>query len=442
MHLELNEEQKRAYELLDSEENVFLTGAAGSGKSTLLTHWLDDREHWLSRHQRTPILASTGAAAILIGGRTFHGFFGIGIMKGGAEATFQEAIQNYQLVKRLRRHDQVVIDEISMLSGPVVSLAERITREVRSMERPELKDVPWGGMRIIAVGDFAQLPPVNPHSKVREWVFLDEVWKRTDFKCIMLKQVMRTTDPDFIRVLNKIRVGVCDADVISFLDGRTKANGSTDTFRLFSHRENTERYNLERLAAIPHPVYSFRTQYAGPEWAIQQFGKNLPIPNNLQLKVDARVMFRTNDPGGAYANGTCGTIVEIEERYVHEPKESDGSNGNSASVQSTGRLTIELESGNRIQVTKHCFECLDKDGEVVLRALNFPVTLAWASTIHKAQGMTVSEMITDIRKLWEPGQAYVALSRVKTAEGLFLAGWSPSAIFADKQVIKFHEGIQ
>jgi len=429
----LNAEQSAAYSLLDSDQNVFLTGAAGSGKSFVLKEFFREKESWMNPRQRTPILASTGAAAILIGGRTFHGFFGLGIMKGGPEATFREAIDNQYLLKRMIRTDQIVIDEISMISGPVLALAERIAREARASYRPELKDVPWGGMRVICVGDFAQLPPVNPHSRVREWAFLDPVWQRSEFKGIMLKQVMRTDEPEFIKVLNKIRIGQCDGEVEAFLDKRTKQESRTDILRLFSHRENTERYNLERLAALPHRVHSFRTQYKGAEWAVNQYAKNLPVPNNLQVKVDALVMFRTNAIDGTYANGTLGTVIEIDEHGVCES--DDG-------TTTTGRIIVELENGKEITVTKHVFECLDKDGEVVLAASQFPLVLAWASTIHKAQGMTVDRLITDVRKLWEPGQAYVALSRVRSAEGLFLAGWNPAAIFADKQVIAFHRSLQ
>lgn len=424
---ELNDEQCEAYEALCSNANIFLTGAAGAGKSFVLRKWLEDRPH-------IPVLASTGAAAILIGGRTFHGFFGLGIMKGGVDATISEALSNPWLIKRMKRNDTIIIDEISMISGPVLRAAECIAREARARINnysddlnPEIMKMPWGGMRVIVVGDFSQLPPVNPHVNHREWAFLDPVWAESNFQPVVLRKVMRTSDAEFLGVLNKVRIGVVDNEVREFLQKRTRQNSDTNILRLFSRKENTEKYNLERLAELPHPLESFKTLYKGDEFAINIYGKNLPIPNNLQLKIDAFVMLRTNDPEGRWVNGSLGVITAIN-RYENEP--------NLDSVH----VCLE-HSGRTVRIERVAFECLDKDGEVVLTAVNFPMTLAWASTIHKAQGITVDRLTTDIRKLWEPGQAYVALSRCKSADGLFLEGWNPSAIFADKQVIAFYREI-
>jgi len=160
----LNAEQTEALEILKSQGNIFLTGAAGTGKSFLLKQFLRE-----ATDEEIPILASTGAAAILVGGRTFHSFFGLGIFEGGISATIERAVENKRLVKRINETDTFVIDEVSMLSGPTLRAAETIARRVRKNSRP------WGGMRVIAVGDFAQLPPVNPFSQTKEWAFLDEV---------------------------------------------------------------------------------------------------------------------------------------------------------------------------------------------------------------------------------------------------------------------------
>ncbi|MEK7563713.1 MAG: AAA family ATPase, partial [Patescibacteria group bacterium] len=153
--------QEKAMEMLRREGNIFLTGAAGTGKSFLLDQYLQRKPT-----DEFPIVASTGAAAVIVGGRTFHSFFGLGILEGGIEATVQRAMRNRRLILRLQRACCVIIDEISMLSGTTLLAADRIARRARHCNKP------WGGLRIIAVGDFAQLPPVTPGNEQKDWAFL------------------------------------------------------------------------------------------------------------------------------------------------------------------------------------------------------------------------------------------------------------------------------
>src|SRR5262245_52435234 len=175
----LNADQEQALEALQGTGNVFLTGAAGSGKSFLLRHYLRDRDPELF-----PVLATTGAAAILVGGRTFHSFFGLGIMEGGERATVERALRNRRLVRRLKKTEAVVIDEISMLAGTTLRAAEQIAREARGNTRP------WGGLRVVAVGDFCQLPPVNAWGSGKEWAFLDPTWTKSEFEPAILREIM------------------------------------------------------------------------------------------------------------------------------------------------------------------------------------------------------------------------------------------------------------
>ena len=154
---------------LGGAENVFVTGAAGSGKSFLIERFL---RAVAASDEALPVLASTGAAAILVGGRTFHSFFGLGILQGGHQATVDRALKNKRLARRLKKARGVMIDEISMLSGQTLRAAEEIARRALDPERP------WGGLRMIAIGDFAQLPPVS-NQGVRDWAFLDPTLDRT-----------------------------------------------------------------------------------------------------------------------------------------------------------------------------------------------------------------------------------------------------------------------
>lgn len=422
--MELNDEQRAALSVLNGRENVFLTGAAGSGKSFLLKQWMK------TQRQPVPVLASTGAAAILVEGRTLHSFFGLGILEGGADATIARALDNAGLCKRMRMNNTIIIDEISMISGPTLRVAETIARCARAQFNPELESIPWGGMRVIVVGDFSQLPPVNPHVRHREWCFLDPVWKESQFVSVCLKKVMRTSDLEFLAVLNKIRVGQCDQHVMDFLNVRTKSNSDRNIIRLFSKRDNTERYNLERLAELEKDVVMIETLYRGSEFNVTTFKKNSPIPGKLQLAPGAFVMFRQNDNQGRWVNGSVGTVLSI---HLNAFDEND---------DPLPYIKVQVErTGQIVDVEKEEFKLLDKEGEVVCTALNFPLTLAWAMTIHKSQGMTVDRLIVDIRKLWEPGQAYVALSRITSSDGLFIEGWKPEAIFCDRQVTQFYQEI-
>lgn len=402
---ELNDDQQRALELLKGRENIFLTGAAGSGKSFLLKEYLKGKD--------IPILASTGAAAILVGGRTFHSFFGLGIMEGGVDATVKRASKNKKLMKRIRQYSEIVIDEVSMLSGPTLRAAEMIAKHAMSSLAP------WGGLRVIVVGDFSQLPPVNPFSRVKEWAFQDPVWEESRFVPVILKKIMRSTNTEFLEILRRIRHGILDESVTQFLDSRVQVQPSGDYTRLFPHRADVETYNLKQLQEIDEEVCTFNTQYAGKAEDIERFRKHSPIADVIHLKKDALVMIRQNDPMGRWVNGSLGRVQKITDEY----------------------LKIKLEGGRSISLEKAEFTLLDADGNIAVSATNFPITLAWAMTIHKAQGATLDQMHVDLRKIWEPGQTYVALSRVRDPKGLFIEGWSKGSIFCDRDVFAFHKSL-
>ena len=399
---QLNEDQLFALEHLKSDRNIFLTGAAGSGKSFLMRHFL--------KNQDIPTLASTGAAAILVGGRTFHSFFGLGIMEGGVSATVERALKNKPVMRRIQNAKAVIIDEVSMISGPTLRAAEMIARKTRG------NSTPWGGIRVVVVGDFAQLPPVNPHAREKEWAFLDEVWEQSEFQPVVLSKIMRTQNREFLEVLNSVRLGQVTNQVRNFLESRVVGEPTGDLTRLFSHRGDVENYNLSKLEKIKGKTHKFTTTYKGKSKNIEAFRKNSPIADELQIKVEALVMLRLNDHEGRWVNGSLGRITSI----------------------SKDTLGIDLLSGLAIEIEMADFTMLDAEGLPVVTATNFPISLAWAMTIHKAQGTSLDRMFVDLRKVWEPGQAYVALSRARDPNGLFIEGWSERLIFADNKVTKFH----
>ncbi len=406
---ELTTCQTSALDKLEREGNIFLTGAAGTGKSFLLDQYLRDKSS-LS----FPIVASTGAAAVIIGGRTFHSFFGLGIMEGGLHAAVLRASKNKRLITLLLSAQCVIIDEISMLSGTTLYAAEQIARRVRG------RDEPWGGLRIIAVGDFAQLPPVTPAGQQKDWAFMHDVWRTSDFHPALLSTVMRTQESEFLTILNHVRKGEVNDHVRDFLNRHMDATEEQEEgTRLYAHRAKAEEYNLRRLDSLTARLHSFRTVYEGNEQYLENAKRAMPIPDELHLKENSLVMMRKNDVsfGRLYVNGSLGHVVQIDDEELH----------------------IRLLTGETIQVQREKFSYLDGDGRELLGAWNFPVTLAWATTIHKAQGASLDRMTVDLSSLWEPGQAYVALSRVRGASGLSIERWSPNGIRAEPLVTQLYD---
>lgn len=410
-HGELTTCQTSALDKLEREGNIFLTGAAGTGKSFLLDRYLKDKSS-----AAFPIVASTGAAAVLVGGRTFHSFFGLGIMEGGLHAAILRAAKNKKLITRLLSAQCVIIDEVSMLSGMTLFAAEQIARRVRG------RDEPWGGLRIIAVGDFAQLPPVTPGGQQKDWAFLHDVWRASAFHPALLSTVMRTKESEFLTILNHVRKGEVNEHVRDFLNRHMDATEDQEEgTRLYAHRAKADEYNLRRLDGLNARLHSVRTLYEGDERYLDNAKRAMPIAEELHIKENALVMMRKNDPSfqRLYVNGSLGHVKQIEEELLH----------------------IELFTGETIEVQKEKFSYLDGDGRELLCAWNFPVSLAWATTIHKAQGASLDRMTVDLSSLWEPGQAYVALSRVRSPAGLSIERWSPNGIRAEPLVTDLYDSL-
>lgn len=406
--------QQSALHVLLGSTNVFLTGAAGTGKSHLLRLYLsahDPKTH--------PILASTGAAAMLVGGRTFHSFFGLGICEGGRAATVKRATSDKRTIRRIQHTECVVIDEVSMLSGETLATAEEIARVSRESFQP------WGGLRIIAVGDFAQLPPVQDRGTKKDWAFLHPVWQASELQPAFLQTPVRTQEPRLLSVLRAVREGIVNQEVEAFLEERMRPAATEkkqDATHLFPHRSSAEKYNMQRLSALPGTITTIETQYSGRRDAIKKLQQQCPIPDTLCLKPGALVMTRKNDTTypHAYVNGSLGTIQQIDEEC----------------------LQISLLNSETIDLYKDEFHLLDGNGRPLASAYNFPITLAWATTIHKAQGASIDELVVNMTHLWEPGHAYVALSRARTEAGLHITAWDHSSISVDPDVTVLYADIK
>lgn len=410
----LSAEQSVALDLLRSGENVFITGGAGSGKSFLIRHFLRE-----INQKSFPILASTGAAAVLLGGRTFHSFFGLGIIEGGLNATLERAQKDRRLISRLQHVEGIIVDEISMISGNAFMAAETITRWAKGSH------FPWGGLRVIVVGDFAQLPPVTRFGESRDWCFLCPSWERSHFINFVLTNNQRTQDNLFLQVLSQIRRGKITKDVEDFLNSHVNSTSShfepEDDHQIGTHllpkREQAENFNLKKLSQIVSEEVVIDSIYLGSEKFIQNLMKSSPVPVRLVLKVGCKVMLIQNDPQKRWVNGTIGTVEKIN----------------------LDKITIRKSNDRIIVVEKTSFSLQDAEGQVIASVIQFPLILAYATTIHKSQGATLDKLCCDLSNLWEPGQAYVALSRVRSAEGLNLIKWTEKSFIVDKKVVEFYD---
>jgi ATP-dependent DNA helicase PIF1 len=409
--VDLTQSQNRAIDVLNSKDNVFLTGHAGTGKSFVINHFQKSLPFPL------PVLASTGAAAVLIDGRTFHGYFGLGIMEGGLLRTVKKAIANNRVQARLKKDHAIIIDEISMIHPEAFEAANRIAQTVRD------SDAPFGGLRLIVVGDFLQLPPITPNNQSVQWLFEMDLWHQLDFKKIYLKETMRTDKKVFVDVLNSIREGQVTNDVKEFLDSRLSPVGDDfDGTVLFGRRNQAEFFNIKKLNQIPDAevIYETEIKIAAKVQKTEDAMLALsPLPKQLKLKKNALVMLRKNDPDLKFVNGSLGRILKLTKEVVE----------------------VQLFTGSKVLLAKEEFHILDADGKKMATITNFPISLAWATTIHKSQGASIDRVHVDLRNLWECGQAYVALSRARSPENLFVEGWTTRSIKADPNAVKFYSDL-
>jgi ATP-dependent DNA helicase PIF1 len=399
----------RFLDLATAGENTFLTGPAGSGKS----HNVRD---YLKRHPDTHVVASTGVAALNVGGMTVHRWAGmlLGPAKGQSFERFFEQLARdpkpsvRAAFNRVRRCKRLVIDEISMLSGSAFDYLDFHCRKIREDKRP------FGGIQVIGTGDFLQLPPVriNP-TQSYDWAFDSSAWSAAKFQTVELRRIMRQDEPDFVAALAKFRRGEIDGDTERLLRPRITTFPARDITRLFTHNSMVDRWNDYCLGELPGPESVREAETWGPQHQIDFLEKNLLTPKVLRLKPGAKVMFTVNRPDDGFVNGQTGEVVSI---------------GITSAVVFT--------EGRELEVSPYRWRYDSNDpGSAWFEQM--PLRLANALTIHKAQGLTLDSAFIDIRAAREPGQAYVALSRVRTLAGLHLKDW-PRGVFVSQRALDFH----
>lgn len=413
--LTLTPEQSEVYERIEhTREHLFVTGRAGTGKSTILNH--------LSFHTSKiiAVCAPTGVAALNVGGQTIHSLLRL---PTGVIADHDLA-QPTELKKMLAAIDTLVIDEVSMVSADLMDAIDRSLRQARGRRHD-----PFGGVQIIMFGDPYQLPPVppnDPHERAyfadtyrSLWFFDANVWLDTPLTIVELKEVHRQRDDRFKEILGAVRHGEVDADMAAELNGAGARQAPKDTLTLATTNATVARINATRLAEITGKSLKAVAEMNG------EFRENMyPADEVLELKAGAQVMFLRNDADGRWVNGTIGTVSRISSTVWVEV------DGEEHEVEPT---TWERFKYQYDPETKK----LEK--EVVAEFEQFPLRLAWAVTVHKSQGHTYDAAVVDLGpRAFTAGQTYVALSRVRSLEGLYLTRpLQPRDILVDPHVVRF-----
>lgn len=401
--------QATALAILKTGANVFLTGEPGSGKTHTITEYI---QYVRGTGIRVAVTASTGIAATHVGGMTIHSWSGIGIKQKLSDWDIDRIATTQRIVRRVAATDLLVIDEVSMLSASTLDAIERVCRAVKQV------DEPFGGLQVIVVGDFFQLPPVVREGEKVEFSFEAAVWQRAHFMVCYLSEQHRHEDPNFLDVLSAVRRNAVQTQHTQLLDERQLAPQklmSSTVPHLFSHNVDVDRLNEQELARIPGSALVFHMKSVGKQVLVEQLQRGCLSPERLSLKKGASVMFTKNSPTGSFANGSLGTIVDFD--------------------HGTRCPLVQLKNNGRLVTATPMEWMMEDNGRVLATISQLPLRLAWAITVHKSQGMSLDAAVIDLRQAFVAGQGYVALSRVRTLSGLWLAGYNEQALRVDEQVL-------
>lgn len=410
--------QSQALSILKTGANVFLTGEPGSGKTYAINEYVT---YLRSRGIEPAITASTGIAATHIGGMTVHSWSGIGIKAKLDKPDLNKIASSQHVAKRVRRSKVLVIEEVSMLLPQTLSMVDAVCRKIK--QSPE----PFGGMQTVFAGDFFQLPPVvkteaenNAQTALIEestrFAYGSPAWTEANPIVCYLTEQYRQDDSNFLGILSAIRHNVFNSDYLHHLETRKIEHHTApdNVPKLFSHNADVDRLNNEILAKLPGKPHVFTMFSQGPEVFVTALKKGCLSPETLSLKVGAAVMFTKNNPKEGFVNGTLGTIEGFD--------------------KTSGYPFVKTRDDQRVEVESMDW-ALEENGKVRAQISQLPLRLAWAITVHKSQGMNLDEAVIDLSDVFEFGQGYVALSRVRRLSGLYLLGWSERAFQVHPEIL-------
>ena len=423
-----------------TNQSIFLTGKAGTGKTTLLKKIIE------STHKNTAVVAPTGIAALNAGGVTIHSMFqlpfGGFIPDKSSQPVFNGNVkfENPNTIARhfrmsgvkkavIQKLELLIIDEVSMLRADVLDAMDTMLRRVRKANEP------FGKVQVLFIGDLLQLPPIV---KNEEWDVLKNYYQGIFFfhaKVIQQKQplyielthIYRQSDPAFIQVLNNLRNNECtshDLNVLkAFVKPRFDTKQNPGYITLTTHNHKADTINEKELHDLEGKLYSYQ-----PEIVDDFPEKIYPVEQTLKLKVGAQIMFLKNDPSPEklFFNGKMGFVKSLsnESIVVNFPEENK---------------TIEVEKYEWQNIQYKVDEATKEIKEVILGTfVHYPIKLAWAITVHKSQGLTFDKAVLDVSQVFAPGQAYVALSRLRSLEGLVLLNQiQMNGISNDQNVVNY-----
>ena len=426
----MDEDQQRAVDLAKSGKSFFLTGAGGTGKSYVIKNIVEA----LNKDGRDVALtAMTGCAALLLGkgAKTLHSWAGIGLGKEAAEVILMKLKKAFKAKKNWIAADALIIDEVSMMMPDLLDKLDVIGKGMRR------STLPFGGLQLILVGDMFQLPPVNKESKGAFFVFEAKTWKSYIQDSVVLRTIHRQTDPEFLKILDEARSGVLSRESLKILETRKTPEWKRLEIKptlLFTKRADVDQINLTQLNKCEGEDKVFRaktmktqafltshTVQQVTDYAIEKMDKNGAYIPELSLRKGAQVMLLTNkyiDFG--LVNGSRGII----EKFCDGP---------------SGYPMVKFRNGEVLIIEPHVWESEDVEG---LQRQQIPLRLAYAITIHKAQGATLDCALIDIGdNTFEYGQAYVALSRVRSLDCLYIWDLTPRAFMVHPKVQAFLETV-
>lgn len=411
--------QEKALSILKSGKNVFLTGSAGTGKTYTLNSYIK----WLKEHKvPVAITASTGIAATHMNGTTIHSWSGIGIKNILSHSDLKSMQGKQYLTKNITKTHVLIIDEISMLHRNQLDMINQALKYLRNSAKP------FGGMQVVFAGDFFQLPPVSKEAipSREKFAFMSKAWVEASPVVCYLTEQYRQTKNELNTILNQIRGNEIDESGVQLLQ-ETRFNEHTiEPTKLYSHNADVDAMNEKELAELEEENWEFFATKKGNQKMMESFVKSLIVQDKLVLKKGAKVMFLKNNHERSIMNGTLGVVVDFK-------KDLDD-NGPFPLVQ--------LMDKRKILAKPDIWSINNEKGTPLLSFEQVPLRLAWAITVHKSQGMTLEAAEIDLSKAFEPGQGYVALSRLKDLDGLKLLGINRMAIEVDALALKADQRFQ
>ena len=402
--------QAQALDILKTGGNVFLTGEPGAGKTFVLNQYIE----WLEDcNVNVAITASTGIAATHIGGMTIHAWSGIGARDELTPYDLDKITTNEKVVKRVKKASVLVIDEISMLDGRMLDMIEKVCRTVRQREEA------FGGLQVVLVGDFYQLPPIARQGDMPRFAFESNTWARAQLLTCYLTEQHRQEDELLLSLLSSIRKNEIEEEHYTLLGEQTEIGFEhIEPTRLFTHNKDVDAMNLQKLQLLTTDKRSYSMDSKGGKYVIEGLKKNCLSPERLELRLEAMVMCTKNNFEEGYVNGTLGRVVAFD--------------------REDGFPVIETSEGKQIKIKPASWSVMD-DGKITAEITQVPLRLAWAITVHKSQGMSLDAAEIDLRNAFTYGQGYVALSRVRTLAGMKVLGLNANALMVDPKIVRTDE---